>query len=300
MTFDQIKSFYLIATLGTFAKAAARLNSSQPTLSARIAGLESSLGVQLFDRSGHRVALTAHGRQFLRHAEKLLEIQRDAINQIGGKKLSGIVRIGSSGTIAEILLSGFLTDLRSRQPDIGVELFVGTSHRLLASLEQRELDVAFIVGPNDRPRIIERPLCEIEMGLVAHRDLRLHGRRLDLAALQRVDFFTFERGTQPYRELTERLAGLGIPSQVSSINSLETVMILLMGKLGIGAVPKTALRDERWSQALCPVDTGISLSNLRFFASHVHAPDNTIGALLSDMAQAYLRQRAVEKFIKIF
>ena len=65
MTFDQIETFYLIATLGTYRQAAERLNATQPTLSARIATLESRLGVALFDRTGHRVALTPEGRQFL-------------------------------------------------------------------------------------------------------------------------------------------------------------------------------------------------------------------------------------------
>ncbi len=78
MTFDQIETFYLIATLGTYRKATERLNATQPTLSARIAALEDRLGVTLFDRGGHRVALTPQGRQFLVYAEKLLQTRAEA------------------------------------------------------------------------------------------------------------------------------------------------------------------------------------------------------------------------------
>ena len=82
MTFDQIQSFYMVAVLGTYGQAASQLNATQPTISARIIALEDRLGAKLFDRSGHRVALTPGGRMFLNYAEKLLEIIAEARRMI--------------------------------------------------------------------------------------------------------------------------------------------------------------------------------------------------------------------------
>ena len=90
MTFDQIHSFYLVATMCTYQQAARRLNATQPAISARIVALEARLGVKLFDRSGHRVVLTPHGRSFLTYAEKLLEIRDEAQLEVGkGGELGG-------------------------------------------------------------------------------------------------------------------------------------------------------------------------------------------------------------------
>ncbi|TGT20329.1 LysR family transcriptional regulator, partial [Mesorhizobium sp. M4B.F.Ca.ET.172.01.1.1] len=107
-----------------------QLNTTQPTISARIAALEDRLGVSLFDRSGHRVALTPQGRSFLRSAEKLLEIQAKALKRYGKGELRGIVRIGASDTMAVIWIPPFLAALRAANPDAEFELHIGPSYRL--------------------------------------------------------------------------------------------------------------------------------------------------------------------------
>ena len=114
MTFDQIQSFYMVATLGTFRQAAEQLNASQPTISARIAALEDHLRAQLFDRSGHRVALTPQGRLFLTYAETLLEIRAEAMSMVGGTEdLIGVIRIGAADTMSITWIPDFFSYLRT-------------------------------------------------------------------------------------------------------------------------------------------------------------------------------------------
>ena len=58
MNLRHLRAFATIVDAGGFARAAARLNVSQPALSRQIHGLEAELGVPLFDRIGRRVRLT--------------------------------------------------------------------------------------------------------------------------------------------------------------------------------------------------------------------------------------------------
>ena len=107
MNFDQIQTFYLVAMMRTPQQAAERLNTTQPAISARIAALEKRLNVKLFDRSGHRVALTPHGRKFLAHAEQLLDTRSQALLDLGqAGEMSGVVRIGA----ADVMISSWLPD----------------------------------------------------------------------------------------------------------------------------------------------------------------------------------------------
>ena len=72
MNFEQIRTFLWVAKLGGFRKAAEKLNTSQPPVSARIAALEDRLGAALFERGQGGVRLTAKGRELLSYAEKLV------------------------------------------------------------------------------------------------------------------------------------------------------------------------------------------------------------------------------------
>ncbi|MGL1138605.1 LysR family transcriptional regulator, partial [Vibrio parahaemolyticus] len=53
-----LETFVWVLRLGGFRKAAERLNTTQPAISARVSQLEDELGVSLFDRFGRRVAPT--------------------------------------------------------------------------------------------------------------------------------------------------------------------------------------------------------------------------------------------------
>jgi DNA-binding transcriptional LysR family regulator len=56
MELRHLRAFVAIVEAGGVARAAARLNVSQPALSRQILALEGDLGLRLFDRIGRRLA----------------------------------------------------------------------------------------------------------------------------------------------------------------------------------------------------------------------------------------------------
>src|SRR5690625_1110762 len=101
MTFEQLQSFYMIATLGSFQKAAEHLHATQPTISARIKALEDSMNTSLFDRKGYRAVLTIDGHRFLSYVERLLKLRETAIADVAGiDGTKSFVRLGASDSIA--------------------------------------------------------------------------------------------------------------------------------------------------------------------------------------------------------
>ena len=93
-----------VVRLGGFRAAAARLNTTQSAVSARVAQLERELGIRIFQR-GARVTLTAEGSALLRYAEQMVDLREEMLRAIADPAaMRGLLRIGISETLAHTLL----------------------------------------------------------------------------------------------------------------------------------------------------------------------------------------------------
>ncbi len=79
MELKQIEYFLRLAQTQHVSQTADLLNISQPTLSKSLAGLERELGLQLFDRVGHRLRLNANGQRFYNSANEAMRILSNAV-----------------------------------------------------------------------------------------------------------------------------------------------------------------------------------------------------------------------------
>ncbi len=70
LDFKSLETFVWVATLGSFRGAAAKLNTTQPAISQRIAQLEDEFGIRLLERTSRTVSPTEKGRELLVHAER--------------------------------------------------------------------------------------------------------------------------------------------------------------------------------------------------------------------------------------
>ncbi|HES77273.1 MAG TPA: LysR family transcriptional regulator, partial [bacterium] len=77
MDISSYQAFLAVAEDASFSLAAEKLHLTQPAISKRIAQLEASLGVTLFDRLGRRICLTAAGRALQPVAERILNDVRE-------------------------------------------------------------------------------------------------------------------------------------------------------------------------------------------------------------------------------
>src|ERR687884_691949 len=73
-----LRAFHAVATEGSFTRAAAALNVTQPTLSAQVKGLEERYGAALFVRRGRGIALTELGEALLEISRRLFALEEQA------------------------------------------------------------------------------------------------------------------------------------------------------------------------------------------------------------------------------
>ena len=94
MTIIQLRCFVEVAQELNYAKAASNLFISQPAVSRHIISLENDLGVQLFVRSRHHVALTSAGNLFYSEAKDILEREETLnVGCVSSIRIDGLSKI---------------------------------------------------------------------------------------------------------------------------------------------------------------------------------------------------------------
>ena len=101
MTITQLRCFIEVARQLNFARAAETLYISQPAVSHQIRALENELGVRLFDRTRHVVALTSAGESFYHDTVDLMDRLTLAIQRAQNTQamFSEELRVGYSGSM---------------------------------------------------------------------------------------------------------------------------------------------------------------------------------------------------------
>ena len=132
-----------------FGKAAEACFVSQSAFSVAIRELESTLGVQLFDRTNKRVTITAMGQEIIvqarlvvRDLEALVDMTR-----VSNEPFSGKLRLGIIPTISPFLLPKILPQLRSHFPQLQLFLQEDTTQRVYEKLMSGALDLILIAFP---------------------------------------------------------------------------------------------------------------------------------------------------------
>lgn len=150
MDFKRIRHALAVAEEKSFARAADKVNLSQPALSRSIQTLEEELGVLLFDRDNRNVAITSVGAVFLARAKKL------AYEMRGLERDMALLRSGDGGSLAfgagPFLMASVvpgLTDLlRERHPGLRVSIATNNWRQLLTQLRGEQLEF-FIADTHD-------------------------------------------------------------------------------------------------------------------------------------------------------
>src|SRR3954447_9462929 len=96
-----IQYFNSAAEGGSFAAAARHFDVSTPAVTQLIGALERSLGVTLFHRTTHGLALTLDGERYLQTGRKVLADLVEAEQHLGprGAKPRGTLTIGMSASL---------------------------------------------------------------------------------------------------------------------------------------------------------------------------------------------------------
>jgi DNA-binding transcriptional LysR family regulator len=147
MELYQLKTFVAIAREGSLTRAAERVFTSAPAVSAQLKALEDELGVKLFERTPRGMTATEAGHRLLEEAERTLASatrMRAAAEQLRGAA-QGVVRFGTVVDPVALRLGDVLVKLAERHPQVTLQLQQGLSQQTLEGVRNGELDCAYVL-----------------------------------------------------------------------------------------------------------------------------------------------------------
>lgn len=172
---DEIRTAYAVAKLGTVSAAAESLGMQRATVIRHIDQLESELGTKLFQRHGRGYTPTEMGNDLLQVAGTAeAEFEQLKARAKGCNELYGEFVVTSLPFIAPFLLPA-LGVLRQQNPTLDIHY---VSSPDLFKLEYGQAHIAIRTGEKpDHPDYVVKPFVTLKLGLFAHRDyVEKHGK----------------------------------------------------------------------------------------------------------------------------
>ncbi|HEU4958204.1 MAG TPA: LysR family transcriptional regulator [Sphingomicrobium sp.] len=170
MDWNDLRYFLAVADHGSTLAAGRALRVSQTTVARRVAALEESLGLLLFEKRQAGYTLTPAGEELVeraRNVEAATEGFAEASAALA-RDTSGIVRITTQEIFANTLLGPMLRELHELHPDIVIE--IDTRQELL-DLGEGEADIGLRSTASEQPAgVVGRSLCIDDWTLYCSRD----------------------------------------------------------------------------------------------------------------------------------
>jgi LysR family hydrogen peroxide-inducible transcriptional activator len=244
----QLQYLVSVADLGGFRRAAEACGVAQPSMSAQIAQVEQSLGVQVFERGPKGVRVTAAGAPVIERARAVLLASRDLTETARQHRdpLRGTVRIGVIPTVCPYLLPEVAPALRKRLQNLQVIWTEDKTQALIDRVETGELDGA-ILALDDRVDELEHAvLGEDPFVLASAPGHRLAKRSGPASAdvLEGETVFLLEDG-HCFRDQALALCGAtGAREADLKATGLSTLVQMVGGGDGVTLLPKIAVAVE--------------------------------------------------------
>ncbi|ANC02822.1 LysR family transcriptional regulator [Pseudomonas putida] len=120
----EIQAFVSVAHKRSFVTAARALGRSPSAVTRAVQALEDNAGTRLLNRSANAVTLTEAGEHLLPHAQRLLEVQRDAADELAALSGSaqGWIRFAVPELLGQKVLPAVLADFSQRHPQVTLDV----------------------------------------------------------------------------------------------------------------------------------------------------------------------------------
>jgi DNA-binding transcriptional LysR family regulator len=246
---NALKAFYYAAESLNFTRAAELAALTQSGISQHVARLEDELGVNLFQRSGRKVRLTAAGlklksftEEYLDQIDKIYESIRDE-----SENLQGLVRYAMPDSCLMTPHFSILLEQRKNFPDVRLRVTLCESEKVTELLLNGDIDFGFVTHRSAHKDIEAREFVREEHVLVGNNESLL--KNLSLKELKGTSFVSFPgmevlfdnwRGSF-FPKSPLALANMNICGEM---NSLGGAITMAVNGVGLGVFPRHCVEPQ--------------------------------------------------------
>ncbi len=266
MELNQLKTFITVAEEQHLTRAAERLFTSQPAVSAQLKALEESLDVVLFDRTPKGMKLTPAGEKLLIQAQAALDAANLVVSKAKAMKgeVMGELSVGVNSDLAFLKIPELLVDASTAYPSIQLSFINSMSPDILRDIRKGKLDTGFFFGSSTTNDLHVVKVADIKTAIVAPIawQERIHQASVEeLGAMPWI--YTTERC--PFYHLTEAMFGEAgiVPSKAVFVDNEESIRQLVKSGLGISLLRMDDAEQaeaEGWGTRWNGVPPSIALS----------------------------------------
>lgn len=158
---EDVRVFSALARFGTLSATARALGVNHVTIARRIAKLEATLGIKLFQRRADGFRLTAQAVPELDRARRMEEAAALLGRDVGDPATAGLIRITATASLIDAFLLPICRQLVETYP--GIDLDVVADRRAL-SLARYETDIALRLNRPEDGEMIARKVADVAYG----------------------------------------------------------------------------------------------------------------------------------------
>lgn len=246
MTLRHLRIFVAVADSGKMCSAAEKLHISQPSVSQAVRELEEYYHIKLFERLSKRIYITERGKALLNYArhitdsfDKMEEYAFDASKQ-------NVIRIGASVSVGTFLLPNLVTKLEEAIPDVDIRINVNNTSNIESMVLDNTVDIAIVEGIVYSPNLIQKPIADDELVIVAGRKHPLFKK--DIISIEEFtaqNLISRESGSSDRNQFEQFMLekGIHIESTWKCTNTETIKQALYLGK-GLAIMSEMLVRDE--------------------------------------------------------
>jgi DNA-binding transcriptional LysR family regulator len=240
-TLYQLRVFLEVARLGSVQATASALNVSQPAISAALAALQQTIGVDLTERNGRKIRVTEAGRAYERYGRRIIalldEAERCAREYAQSSRVW--VAVAAVTTAAEHLVPRLLQSFREQRPEVAVDLDVGNHEYVWDRLRHWEVDLVIAGRPPRGAPLQTLATRGHEMIVIAPA-----GERFAQLPLGAATWLVREVGSGTRIITEECFAALGINPPRLTIASNGAIGACVRAGLGFSLVSRDGVQHE--------------------------------------------------------
>ncbi len=293
MELYQLRTFVAVAEEGLLTRAAIRLNTSQPAISAHIKALESELEVTLFDRTPKGMRLTADGELLKSKALVIL----DAANDLSytARTLHGIpsgeVRLGLHTDPVQLRITDIFTEFQHCYPKLSLTYAQKMSWQAPREVVLGNLDAAFMYSHPDDDKLQVEILEQVQLVIVAPliwQDRLEHSALKDLVSFPWV--WTDER-CPLYKIAVGLFSAIGQePFKAVIVDGEAEIFKLVSSGVGLSFMPERKAKEAARAGQLCISKVPAATLDLSLIYLKSRESDPVIRAILDVVAQVWQKK----------